>query len=178
MKIFITAVALILLVLVPVADADEASKKVIVEDILQILKVDQMRKPLFDQMRSMMEQQFTQMGASEDMKPILKRYNDNLLNIIEETLDWHTLKDDIINIYSKTFTEVELKGMLAFYKSPVGQSVISKMPVVLQQSMLTMQKRMPMVQQKVMKLVEQLAEEIKEEVEKKKRGKGEDTKGT
>ena len=128
MKTLVVAAVIVLSVFVPVAHADETSQKVIVEDLLQTMKTDQMMKPLFEQMRSMMEQQFTQMGASEDMKPILKRYIDKLVNIMEQTLSWQTLKDDMISIYMQAFTEDELKGMLTFYKSPVGQSVISKMP--------------------------------------------------
>jgi len=127
-----------------------------------------MTKPLFNQMRSMMEQQFTRMGASEDMKPILKRYTDKLFNIMEQTLSWQTLKEDMISIYVNAFSEDELKGMLAFYKSPVGLSVIEKMPAAMQQSMITMQRRMPKLQEQLKQISEELAEEIKAEMEKKK----------
>jgi uncharacterized protein len=140
---------------------------VIAEDLLQTMKVDQMTKPFIDSMRSMMEQQFTRMGASEDMKPILKRHTDKLFNLMEQTMSWQNLKEDMISIYVNTFSEEELKGMLAFYKSPIGQSVINKMPAAMQQSMVLMQKRMPKLQEQLKKLNEELAEEIK--AEKKKR---------
>jgi len=141
---------------------------VIVEDLLQTTKVDQMTKPLFVQMRSMMEQQFAQMGAPDDMRPILKKYTDKLFNIMEQTVSWQALKEDYISVYTHTFTEDELKGMLAFYKSPIGQSVVEKMPVAMQQAMTIVQKRLPELQEKLRKISEELAQEIKAEIEKRK----------
>ena len=169
MKTFLLVMAIVVLsVLSPLVYADEASQKVIAEDLLRTVKVDQMTKPIFDQMRLMMEQQFAQMSAPEDMKPILSKYVDKLVNIMEQSLSWHNVKEDMTSIYVHSFTEDELKGMLAFYKSPVGQSVIDKMPVTLQLSMATMQKHMPKVREKVKKICNELAEEVKAEMQKRK----------
>jgi len=76
------------------------------------------------------------------------------------------MKEDIIAIYVQVFSEDELKGLLEFYKGPVGQSAINKMPVAMQQSMAVMQKRMPELQQKMKKISEELAQEVKAEREK------------
>lgn len=178
MKILVVATVFVLAVLNPVVYADEASQKVIAEDLLRTMKVDEMTKPLFGQVRSIMEQQFIQSGAPEDMKPILKKYTDKAVKIVEETMSWKNIKEDMISIYVKTFSEDELKGMLAFYKSPVGQSVINKMPAALQQGMAVMQKHMPKLQEQVKKTVDQMTDEIKAETEKrkKKQGKGPDGK--
>lgn len=47
--------------------------------------------------------------------------------------------DDLVNmvipIYDQNFSEEEINGMLAFYSSPVGQKVLSKLPVILNESM-------------------------------------------
>lgn len=46
--------------------------------------------------------------------------------------------DDIIAmtipVYQKNFTEEDLLETIAFYKSPVGQRLIAKLPIVLQES--------------------------------------------
>lgn len=48
--------------------------------------------------------------------------------------------DDIIAmtipVYQKNFTEEDLLETIAFYKSPVGQRLIAKLPIVLQESTL------------------------------------------
>ena len=46
MKNFIMAVAILLSILNPTAYADEASKKVITEELLQTMKVDRMTKAI------------------------------------------------------------------------------------------------------------------------------------
>ena len=47
--------------------------------------------------------------------------------------------DELVNlvvpVYDRNFTDEEIEGMLAFYSSPVGQKVLAKLPVVLQESM-------------------------------------------
>ena len=168
MKTFIASAMIVLSIWSSVSYADEVSRKVIAEDLLTAMKSDQMIKPVFNQVRSMMEQQFAQMGAPEAMRPILKKYIEKVLNVMEETLNWQKLKADIVSIYVQTFTEDELSGMLAFYKSPVGQSVIDKMPIAMQNSMLIMQKHMPQIQVKLRQISEEMAQEIKFEIEKNK----------
>ncbi len=169
MKKLFLAFAIALSVSIPVAHADTASQRAITEDLLQTMKVDQMLKPFYTAMRSMVEKQFTEMGAPEDLRPLLKKYTDKIVDIMEQYLSWQTLKDDMINLYAQTFTEDELKGMLAFYKSPVGQSVIDKMPALTQQGMSIAQKHMPEIQPKLMKVIEEFAKELKAEMEKRKK---------
>lgn len=47
--------------------------------------------------------------------------------------------EDLVNmvvpVYDRNFTAEEIEGMIAFYSSPVGQKVIAKLPVVMQESM-------------------------------------------
>jgi hypothetical protein len=43
--------------------------------------------------------------------------------------------DGIAEIYSRTFTVDELRQVTAFYRSPIGQKFLEKMPVIAQESM-------------------------------------------
>lgn len=165
MKKLMLAVAVVLSVSIPVVHADATSQKAIIEEILIVTKadanVDQTIQALYTQLRTMMEKQFAEMGASDDLSPILKRYLDKVFNIMEQTMSWKVLKNDMIDLYEQTFTEDELNGMLAFYKSPVGQSVVDKMPKVMQQSIAIAQKYMPEMQRKIVKISEEFEEELK-----------------
>ncbi|MFZ1035932.1 MAG: TonB family protein [Smithella sp.] len=168
MKNFIMAVAILLSILNPTAYADEASKKVITEELLQAMKVDRMTKAISDQIWAMMKQQFSRSGASDDMMPIFKKYSDKISDVLEKYLSWQVIKDDCVSIYMQTYTETELKGMLTFYKSPVGQSVTDKMPMVIQRSMSIIQKHKPEMHEEIEKISEEMVQEIKTEMEKKK----------
>ena len=44
------------------------------------------------------------------------------------------LEGPVIAIFDKNFTDDEIKQLTAFYKTPLGQKVVTQMPVVMQQS--------------------------------------------
>jgi hypothetical protein len=44
------------------------------------------------------------------------------------------LEEPIIAIFDKNFTDDEIKQLTVFYKTPLGQKVVTQMPVVMQQS--------------------------------------------
>jgi len=48
--------------------------------------------------------------------------------------------EGIALIYARTFTAVELRQVTAFYRSPIGQKVLEKMPMIAQESMTMGQK--------------------------------------
>ncbi|WP_082076994.1 DUF2059 domain-containing protein [Bradyrhizobium sp. LTSPM299] len=50
------------------------------------------------------------------------------------------LSEAVAIIYANNFTPDDLQGLIAFYKSPVGQKFLQKTPVVTQQSLLAGQK--------------------------------------
>ncbi len=168
MKTLVLLIAIALCAVSPVVYADEASQRELVEYLFYTTKVDQAMKQALDEMRSMMARQLSEAGVPEDMKPILDKYQEKLLNIMEQSVGWENSKDDIINIYVHSFSEEELKGMLVFYKSPVGRSVTEKMPVAMRLAMATLQKRLPELQEKIKVLCKEMTEEVKTEMEKKK----------
>jgi hypothetical protein len=45
------------------------------------------------------------------------------------------LNDEVARLYTADFSEQELKDILAFYKSPVGQKLLEKQPQVIDNSM-------------------------------------------
>ncbi len=169
MKTLLVSIAIVVVCVVsPVSYADESSQKMIAEDLLRTMKIDETAKPVFNEIRLMMERQFVETGAPEEMRPVLNKYLNRLFSIIEQHLSWQNTKDDMISIYARSFTEDELKGMLEFYKSPAGQAVIDKTPAILQMTMAVTQKRMPEVRAQVNKIGNEMVEELKAEIDKKK----------
>jgi len=50
-------------------------------------------------------------------------------------VDYEGLNEIIVPIYAQNFTDEELDGIIDFYRTPVGQSVLTKMPTVVQDSL-------------------------------------------
>jgi hypothetical protein len=78
-----------------------------------------------------------------------------------EDADSQELEDRVIPIYVEHFTAEELEASIAFYRTPAGQSILQKMPVVMQESM-------EVGQQWGMELGQKLAEELEARREAKK----------
>jgi hypothetical protein len=52
--------------------------------------------------------------------------------LIDTRLSWDQLKPEFAKLYSDSFTEEELDGLLAFGKTPTGAASLAKMPGLLQ----------------------------------------------
>ena len=73
----------------------------------------------------------------------------------------------VIPIYSKHFTESELRDMISFYRTPTGQKMIRTMPDVVVESMGIMSEQlMPKLQNFMKKALEQESTKIKREISK------------
>jgi hypothetical protein len=66
-----------------------------------------------------------------------------------------------IDIYKRSFTQGEIDGMLSFYKTDAGKALISKMPVVMQNSMQAMQSKMATTMPQIQQLQRETIEKLK-----------------
>ena len=87
--------------------------------------------------------------------------------ILKEMFEWNKLEPMYLRVYQKSFTQQEVDGMIAFYKTPAGQAVISKMPVVMQNTMNEMQQMMGPMMQKIQRMQQDVVAEMKAEGQKK-----------
>jgi len=60
--------------------------------------------------------------------------------LVLSRLAWNKLEPMYVSIYKESFTEEEVAGIVAFYKTPAGQAVINKLPTLLQKTMAEVQK--------------------------------------
>ena len=101
--------------------ADEKSHRKAVEDMF---KAAQMEK-LIQQMTVTLVAQHLQ------QEPSLASYKEILERFYTRTVGWAAIKDEIIKLYMKEFTEAEIKEVTAFYNSATGQKVLSSMPTLM-----------------------------------------------
>ena len=101
------------------------------------------------------------MGTPEELRPILKKYTDKMFKVLEAELSFESMKDDMIAIYVKTYSEDEIHAISDFYKSPAGKAFLEKIPKLVQESMSISQKKIPQMMQKIRAISEEMAQEIK-----------------
>lgn len=150
------------------ARADDASKRSKIEEMLIVLNLqktmDQVRAQQFSQV-----EQFTK-GMFPDQKPLTpsqqqagEAFRKRVETIVSETLAWDKLRPAFVDLYASAYSEEEVDGILTFYKSPVGQSVLAKTPELMRNSQSITQARMEEMQPKMRQALEDFSAKMKEE---------------
>lgn len=78
---------------------------------------------------------------------------------MREEMSWAMMKPMYVQVYSETFTQEEIDGLIAFYESPSGRAFIAKMPMVLQKSMSFLQNRIDGLMQRMQGAIKETLEE-------------------
>jgi hypothetical protein len=85
---------------------------------------------------------------------------------LDDALNWDSLQAMYLRIYKASFTQDEVDGMLAFYRTPAGQAMINKLPLVTQNMMTEMQEVMKPLQEKLRQIRQEATQELKDLPEK------------
>ena len=138
--------------------------------IRQILEVMQARKlvdSMMAQMDNLMLETVAQATQGQPIPPNVQKQIDQqraeTMAMMKDLLAWEKLVPLYVRVYQKTFTQQELDGMLAFYKTPVGAAMIAKMPTVMQNTMEEMQSLMGPVMEKIQRMQKDVAAQMKTE---------------
>jgi hypothetical protein len=68
-----------------------------------------------------------------------------------------------VRIYQKSFNQQEIDSLIAMYKSPAGQMLLAKMPIVLQNTMGEMQQLMQPVMQRIQRMQQDVVAQMQAE---------------
>lgn len=90
---------------------------------------------------------------TEAQKKSIDELAPKMVDLMREQFNWIALKPEFVRIYQDTLEQSEVDGLLAFYVSPVGQSTITKMPLIMQRSMALTQEQLRVLMPKMERLV-------------------------
>ncbi len=114
-----------------------------IDTLLQVTNMQAMLDSMYTNMEQTMRQVTQQMSAgqalSDEQKRVIESAPREFVEVMHQDLSWDKLKPIYVNIYRESFTQEEIDGLVAFYRSPAGDALVKKMPVVMQKSMLAMQ---------------------------------------
>jgi len=135
------------LLLAPLACADEATKAAKVDQLLTVMNIEQQQKQMMDQMSQMVigqlkDQMAKQGNVSQAEMTKMEDRQKRLFAVIADKTSWLHMKPVYLKAYSDTFTETEIDGILAFYKSPAGKAMIDKQPALQGKIMTSVQAQM------------------------------------
>ncbi|WP_260703392.1 DUF2059 domain-containing protein [Edaphobacter flagellatus] len=156
---------LLALALPAAAHADDASKRAKAEELVRITKMDQLMDKVMgqmsDRMKAMTAQQTAQIQATPEQQKLIDDFQAKVQQIIQGAISWDKLKPVILQVYSETYTDDELDGIISFYHSPAGQALIAKSPELMTRTMDLMQKQMVTIQPQIQQAAEDFGRKMK-----------------
>lgn len=163
---FVTRILLALLLFTPLfAHADEASKQAKAEELLQLTHMDHIMSQMIDQMTARMkataDQQAASMHFTPEQKSAYDDFQQKLNQLLASYLSWDKMKPLMVQVYSETYTDEELDGILNFYRSPAGQAMVAKTPELMSKSMNLMLQQMTTLQPQIQQLTRDFASQMK-----------------
>lgn len=102
--------------------ADEA------EELMKVMRIKEQMLGGFEAMMPIVDQMAVQMGLdAEGKKELLAIYKD----WFEEDIDRDKILKEVTELYRESFTKDEIRDMLGFFSSPVGQKVVLESPTLM-----------------------------------------------
>lgn len=104
----------------PAAPAVTASHRAAAAELLEVTQTER-------QIRHGIEIAF---DAQVRANPLLGPFRDVMQRYADKYLDWASLQPELVSIHVSTFSEPELRQMIAFYRTPTGQKAVRLLPQV------------------------------------------------
>lgn len=136
-----------------------------VETLLALTKTQRLLDGMYANIDQVMRQSMRAAMQNEAPTPEQERAMDGMsrkfATIFREEMGWSKLRPMYVRIYQDSFTQEEVDGLIAFYRTPTGNALVDKMPVVMQKSMAEMQPMMAPMMQRMKAAAEQAVAEAK-----------------
>jgi len=116
--------------------ADDASERVLAAKVIDMVSGKETMRASFDAVMNGAIENMHQHGLPQEgidaVRATIAKWYDTEINFDD-------IRPKIVEIYVKDFTEDDLKQILAFYESPIGQKTIKTMPSVMREGALVAQ---------------------------------------
>lgn len=160
------AVLVMMVVVAPcAARADEASKEAKVKELFAAMHMNHVLDPMLKSIQQEMEQMVESPAGMQQMTPAQKKLTQDYLAqsmaVVNHDLGWTALEPEYVKLYANTYSESEIDGILAFYKSPAGQAMLAKSPQLTQGAMQIVHSKMGAFQPKIQALQQQYVKQMK-----------------
>jgi hypothetical protein len=156
-----TVLFLVLVFSVPLsAHADDASKRAKVQEMLQLIHMDQMMEQMMTALRQQvlaMTNQAMGSKATPEQKAQLADFQQQMFDFVNTQVGWKALEPEYVELYTQTYTDEELDGIIAFYKTPAGASMIAKTPELTQKALAISQTKVGSLIPQLQKMVQDFA---------------------
>ena len=155
---------LLLLAPLQVVAADAPASDASIRELLEVTEsrklIDAMTGQLDAVMRDSMSQALGDTQLTDEQRKILDDMRQRFVAVMQAEMSWERYEPLMMQVYRQTFTQPEVDGMLAFYRTDAGRAVIAKMPAVMQNSMQLAQQQMAQAIPKLQEIMQESAAKL------------------
>ncbi len=137
------------------------------EAIRELLSVTQARKQMDSvvaHVEGMMNATMQQMLGDRPITPakrtVMEKMHARGIALLRQEFNWESYEAFYVAVYRQHFTQEEIDGMLQFYKSPLGQAVLGKMPALMQAGAAESQRRLGPMLERIRHLAQETYAEL------------------
>lgn len=135
-----------------------------VKELLTLSDVPKVIDAVMGQVDGMMQQMIGQATQGQNVTPAqqaaIDKYVAKSKTIMTEELTWAKLEPVYVRIYTESLTQEEVEGIVAFYKTPAGKAMVSKLPVIMQKTMGELPSIMGPMMQKIQAAAQEFGAEL------------------
>lgn len=136
-----------------------------IKTLFALMKSEEMLGTMYASMEQGIQQGMNSATAgrtlTKEQKLVLERAPQKMHELFASELSWAKIEPLQIAAYRETFEQAEIDGLIEFYRGPIGQAYVKKMPIAIQKSMAVTQRHMQQVMQKMKASIDEMMKEAR-----------------
>lgn len=139
------------------AHADDATRHAKAKELLTVLHIDKVITSIVGGVNAQanaISKRFAPASPTLIQTAAIDNFHSKVQALTESKVNWPLLQPAYVDLYARTFTDEELDGILAFYKSPTGKSFLEKSPALTADAQKITQDQLVAIQPQLNQLVQ------------------------
>lgn len=149
--------------------AVDSAKAAAIEELMTLTNSEELIRRTFESQNAFVpqiERALPQEGLTPEIRGKIREESQilqkELVALMIDAVSPQRHKQEYIRLYDEVFTTEEVQGMLAFYKSPIGEAMLKKTPIVMGRSTILAQQLMAGAGPEIQKRINAWAEMMKQ----------------
>ncbi|RJQ77864.1 MAG: DUF2059 domain-containing protein [Desulfobacteraceae bacterium] len=149
-----------LILLMPLAAFGD-EKTELAKEFMELTHVNRLVDQIRAQVMQIQDQVVAQMDVPDDKKDEATAFQKQVQGKVLEIMDFEQMHNEYITLFASTYTLEELKGMIKFFKSPAGQSLLEKQPGTIQRALEISENRVGMLIPELQRMSQDFEQSLK-----------------